>query len=377
VALGALLASLSSVAGATAAAEDISNFAPARSFPAGERPSSVAIGDLNGDRRLDLAVANAGSDDVSVLLGKGNGRFHGGREFAAGDGPSSVAIGDLNGDEQLDLAVANQRSNDVSVLLGSGDGAFQAARGFRAGNGPSSVAIGDLNGDERLDLAVATRRSDDVAVLLGNGDGSFQTARRFRAGDSPRSVAIGDVNGDGRLDLAVANGPSADSRDVSVLLGRGDGSFRLRVRYDAGAFPAFSVAIDDLNGDGTLDLAVAGGYYFTQVCHGFVSVLLGNGDASFQAPRTFQVAGCATSVAIGDLNGDDRLDLAVAAWYGSNVNVLLGNGDGSFGGLRYFDAGDASVAIGDLNRDHRPDLAVADSGGKVYVLLNTTRSGGP
>src|SRR3989440_597917 len=101
------------------------------------------------------------------------------RDLAAGRSPDSVAVGDFNGDGKLDLAVANRGSNDVSVLVGNGDGTFQAALTFAAGSGPSSVAAGDFNGDGKLDLAVASRGSSLVSVLLGNGDGTFQAALTF------------------------------------------------------------------------------------------------------------------------------------------------------------------------------------------------------
>src|SRR2546422_7531311 len=116
-----------------------------------------------------------------------------------------AAVGDVNGDGRPDLAVANYGSNSVSVLLGNGDGTFQAAQTFVAGSGPVWVAVGDVNGDGRLDLAVANYYSNSVSVLLGNGDGTFQTALTFAtAGANPENVAVGDVNLDGRPDLAVA-----------------------------------------------------------------------------------------------------------------------------------------------------------------------------
>src|SRR5260370_31127796 len=110
-----------------------------------------------------------------------------------------------NGDGPVDLVVANLGSDDVSVLLGNGDGSFQPAQNVEAGNAPRFVAVADFDGDGRLDLAVANALSDDVSVLLGNGDGRFQPARNFPAGVAPQSVAVGDFNGDGTPDLAVAD----------------------------------------------------------------------------------------------------------------------------------------------------------------------------
>src|SRR6266852_2860168 len=176
-------------------------------FATGTNPVSVAIGDFNGDGKLDLAVANSSSrsNTVSVLLGNGDGSFQPQTTFATGSTPTSVAIGDFNGDGKLDLAVANANSANVSVLLGNGDGSFQAQTTFATGFIPESVAIGDFNGDGKLDLAVANGGDNNVSVLLGNGDGSFQAQTTFATGTNPQSVAIGDFNGDGERDLAVAN----------------------------------------------------------------------------------------------------------------------------------------------------------------------------
>src|SRR5439155_371138 len=186
-------------------------FQAALSFVAGKSPLSVAVGDFNGDGKLDLAVTNRVYEGtVSVLLGNGDGTFQaaltsstGGPEPFSGRYPLSVAAGDFNGDGKLDLAVA--ASPGISVLLGGGDGSFQAPRTFGVGGGPASVAVGDFNGDRTLDLVVANRYSNTVSVLVGNGDRTFPTAPTFAAGASPRSMVAGDFNGDGVQDLAVAD----------------------------------------------------------------------------------------------------------------------------------------------------------------------------
>jgi hypothetical protein len=229
-----------------------------------------------------------------------------------GAGPSSLSVGDLNGDGQLDLVTANIESNSVSVLLGNGDGTFAPKADFSTGSAPNSVAIGDLNGDGRPDLATANLGSNSVSVLLGNGDGTFGAKTDYGAGSYPQSVAVGDLNGDGRPDLATANG----SGTVSVLLGRGDGSFGANTDYRAGIAP-FSVAVGDLNEDGHLDLAMANEGSST------VSVLLGNGDGSFGPKTDYGTGDGPESVAIGDLNGDGRPDLATANAGSNTVAVLL------------------------------------------------------
>src|SRR5439155_1263538 len=153
------------------------------------------------------------------------------RDFASGGlDPSSVAVGDFNGDGVPDLAVANSRSDTVSVLLGGGDRTFQAPLTFAVGRNPVFVVVGDFNGDGVPDLAVANEGA--VSVLLGNGDGTFQAALSLTAGGNPRSLAVGDFNGDGVLDLAVVNGDFLKAGTVSVLLGNGDGSFRAAPNID-------------------------------------------------------------------------------------------------------------------------------------------------
>ncbi|HZL37246.1 MAG TPA: FG-GAP-like repeat-containing protein, partial [Tepidisphaeraceae bacterium] len=340
-------------------------FQPAVNYGVGSFPYSVAAGDFNGDGKADLALANFESNNVSVLLGNGNGKFQAAVDYAVGTQPQSVTVGDFNGDGKTDLAVANFESNNVSVLLGNGNGAFQAAVNYAAGTQPQSVTVGDFNGDGKPDLAVADV-GGGVSVLRGNGNGTFQTAVNYATGSYPYSVTVGDFNADGRADLAVAND---NSGNVSVLLGNGDGTFQAAVNYAAGSGPA-SIAVGDFNGDGKIDLAVANANSDN------VSVLLGNGDGTFQAASNYAAGISPVSVTVGDFNGDGKPDLAVALadYYSNNVSVLLGNGNGTFQPTVNYTAGTRpqSVTVGDFNGDGKPDLAVADSfsfGSGVDVLL--------
>jgi hypothetical protein len=331
-------------------------------FGAGPNPYSVAVGDFNGDGKLDLVVTNA--NKVGVLLGNGDGTFRPAVYYGAGSSPTGIAVGDFNGDGKLDLVVANAGSNSVSVRLGNGDGTFQSPMNYGTGSAsqPLSVVVGDFNGDGKLDLATANFNANSVSILLGNGDGTFGAAVAYNVGSSPRSVAVGDFNRDGNLDLAVAN---EFSSNVSVLLGNGDGTFQPAVYYSAGINGPYSVAVGDFNGDGKLDLVVVNVGYS-------VSVLLGDGDGAFQNSVNYGIGGEGSWVVLGDFNGDGKLDLAVANYSSNNVSVLLGNGDGTFQAHVEYLAGETpnQIAAGDFTGSGRLDLAVADiSTTTVSVLL--------
>jgi hypothetical protein len=247
---------------------------------------------------------------------------------------------------------------------------------YSAGTQPYSVAVGDFNGDGNLDLAAANFGSNTVSILLGEGNGMFQAPISYAAGAFPSSVAVGDFNGDGFLDLAVT-----DTNDfqgdggVSVLLGNGDGTFQNAVNYAASPGYPYFVAVADLNNDGNLDLAVAN--------HGGdLAVYLGNGDGTFQAGENYVAGENPQSVAIGDFNGDGVLDLAVTNVEDDDpqrstlsynvVSIFIGNGNGTFQPAVNYAAGTgpAVVAVGDFNADGILDLAVADRlGTTISVLL--------
>jgi hypothetical protein len=335
-------------------------------FPADTEPLSVKTADFNGDGKLDLVVANAGTDDVSVLLGKGDGTFEPAVNYSAGSFPDAVAVGDFNDDGKLDLAVASNVSSDVSVLLGNGDGTFRPAVSFGVGSNPTGLAVGDFNGDGKLDLAVTHGGSISVSVLLGNGDGTFKKAVEYGTGTDPVSVAVGDFNGDGKLDLVVAN---EGSFNVSVLLGNGDGTFRAAVNYQA-AGPD-SVVVGDFNGDGKLDFAVGEVATSRKGPWPVLETFLGNGDGTFQPGPVLTIASLSPIhiVEVGDFNGDGMLDIVMANASSASVSVLLGNGTGSFHGpVNYPIGGNPfSIAVGDFNGDGKLDIATVSSG--VIVLL--------
>jgi len=358
-------------------------FKLASSPATGTYPVAVAVGDFNGDGKLDLAVGNLDfcSDteqepvcepgNISILLGDGDGNFALASSPATVWNAYSVAVGDFNGDGKLDLAaVDNYEFSKVVVLLGDGAGNFTVVSSPRVGYEPNSVATGDFNGDGKLDLATANSESSTVSILLGDGTGNFTLASSPATGSVPFSVAVGDFNGDGKLDLAVAN---VGDNTISILLGDGTGNFTLASSPATGSSPA-SVAVGDFNGDGKLDLATANGG--SQM----LSVMLGDGTGNFILASSPATGSSPASVAVGDFNGDGKLDLATANPESNTLSVMLGDGTGNFTLASSPSTGfwPMSVAVGDFNGDGKLDLAATNycgSGpmcgpvGTVSVLL--------
>ncbi|HVS28724.1 MAG TPA: FG-GAP-like repeat-containing protein, partial [Solirubrobacteraceae bacterium] len=357
-------------------------------------PTAIVTADLDGDGKLDLAAVGqttfaAGS--VAVLLGDGSGRFHpppAGPVGTTGAGPQGIAAADFNGDGRLDLAVANAADNTVSVLLGDGRGHFTSAPGspLAVGASPQKIAAADLNGDGRPDIVTVNRMSNDLSVLLNAGAGAFAAHVDYPVGpgaQGPFDVAIGDINGDGKPDLVSAN---RDSSSVSVLMGNGSGTFApaLSSPFDArgaalSAGPT-AVTLADLNLDRRLDVATA------NFSSKNLSVLLATGSSAgleSLAPGSPFPAGDASgdtpaAIAASDLDADGNPDLITANGGSRRVAFFSGVGNGTFAAPVNFpvsSTGDpVALAVGDFNGDAQPDIAVASADSKIAVMLNTNVS---
>ena len=299
-------------------------FGAAATYSVGKHPYAIASADLNHDGHPDLVTANEADGTISVLLNSGTGGFSAasGSPITVGTQPTGVAIGDVNGDGIPDIAVANFGSNTVSILLGKGDGTFTPASTptLATQTNPYNVAIGDFNGDGKRDIAVTNNGSASMEVYLGNGDGTFQSPTIYATNAKPTSIVTGDFNRDGNLDVAVGD---STANNISMFLGNGSGGFTSSTVATLN-FPV-SMAVADMNGDGIPDIVNVNPNFDD------VTVLLGNGDGTFtsrwqfaagpgtkpdtcnQNPPVAEVTGAQPwAVAIGDFNLDGKPDVVTA-----------------------------------------------------------------
>jgi hypothetical protein len=351
-------------------------------IPVGEEPGSVMLADVNHDGHLDILVANTKSENLTVLLGDGKGHFAeaAGSPFACGKSPNDIAVGDFNGDGNLDLVIANTGTPYLTVLLGDGKGGFKASAKspFAAASNPHvhGVAVGDFNGDGKLDVVTDSWGNNQILMLAGDGAGNLNgPGRIFNVGKRPyERLRTADFNKDGKMDVVTTD---LEQNAVTVLLGDGKGGFN---EAPGSPFPAgrapWAVAIDDINKDGNLDLAVIP--YAPDVPDPKqvgLTVLLGDGKGGFRMMRgsPFSLAGCGgpDRIAAGDVNGDGLRDIVVSCAESNSLVFFMGTRDGGFqiSSKSLKEIGWSGLAIGDLNGDGKDDVVVSNSKSGTVTIL--------
>ncbi|GGJ58568.1 FG-GAP repeat domain-containing protein [Deinococcus roseus] len=317
---------------------------------------NVAVADVDGDGDLDALQSNGSTNSIRFFKGNGNGTFQTAVAYDLGEVIPGVALADVNNDGKPDIVGTKYTSAAISVMLGNGDGTFQTQQTSTGGGNGTALALGDINGDGNLDVVTGNRALNNATTMLGNGDGTFQSGTTLTTGNNVYDVDLGDLNGDGKLDLVIAN---ADNNNVGVFKGNGNGTFQSMVTYPVGSVPT-SVAVGDLNADGNLDVVVTNNGAHT------ISVLLGNGDATLQTQQTYTVTGTNPfpfDVALGDYNGDGKLDAVTSDNGVNDVSLFLGNGDGTLQADTHYSAvfAPTGLAAGDFNGDGKLDLITGSS----------------
>jgi hypothetical protein len=338
-------------------------FRPAATYNVAQSPQSILVTDMNGDGIVDLTIldsqAAGGYDKVWVAPGKADGSFGTPIGTLTGTVTGYLAHTDLNHDGHTDLVIADPFTSGIAVLFGKGDGTFQPPKLYAAGaqGKPTSVGVIPL-GDGNTALFTIDFLTGDILLTFASSDGTVSSPLIQFVGTTPSGLAVADLDGDSQPDLAISD---SSTGSLYVLRSTGNGQFGVPVPYTLGRSPG-AVAFVDVNHDGKPDAIVAN--------TDGIDVLLGKGDGTFGAARTFASAGQHASIfenisslATADLNSDGNVDVVAANTGSGGLSVFLGNGDGSFrpASAAPLPSGVTPVAavVGDLNGDGKPDLLAA------------------
>jgi hypothetical protein len=365
----------------------------ASAVPVGDRLVALSVSDMNRDGKLDVIVTNTQTDEVSILLGNGDGTLQAAKSFTVRSGPppvdgyqpNSVSVTDFNGDGKPDVVVSNRLTSTAAVLLGDGKGNLGKPVNFLVAAGPIGALSGDYNHDGKQDFLTVNGDAGTVSVFSGLGNGKFEVEAGFTTPAQAAQIRLADFNGDGVPDIAAVNSgpPQRDAHSVTVLIGKKDGGVARTTVLPAGINPV-NLVTGDFNNDGHTDLVVTNGGSSFLSGDGTLSIILGNGDGTFQPTNALKVilpssgnfARNPRYVTAADFNNDGNLDLVACTDDAEGPSTLLGDGNGGFAAPLQIDLGEdcLQVEAADLNRDGKADLVIRVSPGpfqlpEIFVAL--------
>jgi hypothetical protein len=357
------------------------SYATRVNFTVGAGPGSIAVGDIDGDGKLDLAVTNLNATTMSVLRNtstNGTVNFAAKADFATGNAPIFVLIGELDGDGKPDIAVANNNSASVSAFLNTGSPgtiSFTTKVDFTTGSFPNSVSINDQDGDGKNDIAVPNYGGTSLSVLRNTSiTGTISFATKFdialSTGIQPLFLSAGDMDADGKSDLVAAVGQGVISifRNMSTP---GSLSYATKVDVSAGTIP-FTVGISDFDGDGMVDLACP------NYLNSAISIIKNTsvpGTFSFPSRFSFTAGSNPRSLALADQDGDGKMDVSVANGTSGTIsvfrNIVKLNQSITFGALSTKTFGDASFTLAATASSGLPVSYVSSNASVATVSGNT------
>lgn len=332
-----------------------------------------ALGDFNEDGKNDLVISNPSTHSVTLYVGNGDGTFKVGSSFVASTA-AEVRSADFNSDGNLDLAIGSpvgggSAFDSLLIMFGNGDGSFKAATSYDTGDSPDRIDMGDLNSDGYQDIIVNDYFEPAGLVLLGNSNGTFKAGISFTLSTGNQTaVRLYDVNKDGKLDYVSSSYTSPQSY-IFIGLGNGDGTFQSKINVgtnSGGNNQWQEPAMGDVDGDGDIDIVVAGGTLNE------VAVFLGNGDMTFKARVTYAAGTSPFSSKLIDTNNDDVLDI-IATTTDGRASIYLGNGNGTFKARTSYSVGTvgSNIITGDVTGDGVEDFTFIGVSGTGFGILES------